>query len=264
MSDAQITDALDRILARLDALEAKVDAAAGIESAPTEVYTTEVVVPDVASRLKDPAVAHGLNRLLDRLDRIEAAVDAFGNLATRVHLAGDALAESANFAFQQATAHGVDPFVAGTTAAGIAAKAAQPEALALIDKALDQTPLAHKVLDSAHLAEKLLEHQATLEVLTNALAAVSADDLETLTTEGAATLPKIASLMRSPEFKNLTEALEATVGVASHASTALVETRTQSVQPVGAFGAFFKMGDPDVQRAVGFSLALAKAFGSKL
>jgi uncharacterized protein YjgD (DUF1641 family) len=266
MADSDIAEALEKILARLDTLESKVDAAGALqaEAAPTEVFIPSAVVPDVASRLKDPAVAHGINRLLDRLDRIETAVDAFGYLASKVHVAGDALAVSASYAFEQAEAHGVDPIAAGVVAAGLAAKAAQPEALSLIDKALDQTALAHKVLDSAPLAAKVLAHQETLEVLTDALSAVSADDLKALTTEGAATLPKLATLVRSPEFQKLTEALEATVSVASQASTALVETRANPVQPVGAFGAFFKISDPDVQRAIGFSLALAKAFGSKL
>jgi uncharacterized protein YjgD (DUF1641 family) len=250
----------------LDTLEAKLDADGGLpaESAPTEVFRPGAVVPDVASRLRDPAVAHGLNRLLDRLDRIEATVDTFGNLASRVHIAGDALAESATYAFQQANAHGVDPIAAGTAAAGLAAKAAQPDALSLVDKALDQTALAHKLLATAPLLDKVLAHGDTLEVLTDALSAVNADDLRTVTQEATALLPKLAALMRAPEFTKLVDSLEAGVGVASHASTALVETRGQPVQPVGAFGAFFKMGDPDVQRAVGFSLALAKAFGAKL
>ena len=266
MADSDITDALDKILARLDTLEAKVDAAGALqaEAAPTEILTPDVMVPDVAARLRDPEVAQGLGRLLDRIDQIETAVDTFGYLASKVHVAGDALAVSASYAFEQAEAHGIDPMAAGIVAAGLAAKAAQPEALSLVDKALDQTALAHKVLDSAPLAEKVLAHQETLEVLTDALSAVSADDLKALTTEGAATLPKLAALVRSPEFRKLTEALEDTVSMASQASTALVETRANAVQPVGAFGAFFKLSDPDVQRAIGFSLALAKAFGSKL
>ena len=51
---------------------------------------------------------------------------------------------------------------------------------------------------------------------------------------------------------------------AGPATTALTETKAAGWQPKGPIGALLAIGDPEVQKAVGFTLAIAKRFGAAL
>lgn len=54
------------------------------------------------------------------------------------------------------------------------------------------------------------------------------------------------------------------VSVISQAGESLVETRQESPEPVGLFGALAALGKADVQRALGFGLRFAAHFGRRL
>jgi uncharacterized protein YjgD (DUF1641 family) len=54
------------------------------------------------------------------------------------------------------------------------------------------------------------------------------------------------------------------VEVVSKAGAALADVELARPRPVGAWGAFRAMGDPDIQRALGFALAFARIFGKSL
>lgn len=227
-ASGQILAALERLNARIDALEAKVDAA----SSP------------LARRAQEPDVAAAVDRLIDRLDKVEAAVEMVGHLAERVPTLADAAGTTAGWAYDQAVAAGVDPIAAGQTAAALALRAGQPETLALAERMLDQSDTLALVLDAADKVKR--------------------EDLEVVLEQGAALTGQLAALLKTPELARLLDAGPKAVGVAETASTALVETRATKVEAMGPIAAFFAMRDPDVQRAVGFSLAVAKRFGQKL
>lgn len=218
--------ALDRLTARLDAIEAKLDRLGGGGLA-------------VAGDPADPAIAQ-------RMARLEAAIDAFGTFATRLPTIADAAATGATWAWNQAEQRGVDPIGAASSAGELALQLGRPENLAL--------------------AHKLLAQRATLEVLLRAADQVDPADLETVATRGAALTRTLAAMMRSPELARVLElgADPAALGTARQATTALVEARKAPIEPVGPFGALFKLGDVDVKRAIGFTLALAKRFGQLL
>ncbi|MEZ4236052.1 MAG: DUF1641 domain-containing protein [Myxococcota bacterium] len=193
-----------------------------------------------------PARGAGLERLGDRIDKIEAAIDAFGTFAERLPVLADAAGSGATWAWRQAEAAGVDPLRAGQQGAALALELAREENLAL--------------------AQKLLARRKALETALAALDGVSDDDLETVATRGAALTGTLAKLLRSAELERLLAAgaEPAALATAAGATTALFEKRNEPVEPVGPFGALFKLGDPDVKRAVGFTLALAKRFGQLL
>lgn len=54
------------------------------------------------------------------------------------------------------------------------------------------------------------------------------------------------------------------VEVVSKAGAALADVELARPRSVGAWGAFRAMGDPDIQRALGFALAFARIFGKSL
>lgn len=217
------TEALERIAARLHALEHKIDALSGSERG--QVLET---------------------RLADRIDRIEAMVDAFGTFAERLPVITDAAATGASWAWSQAEQRGIDPIATGQKAAELGLVMALPENLAL--------------------AERLVASRSMLKLALDALDTVDPADLEVVAKQGASLTHTLAAVLRAPELARLLTAGAdpGALGTAEAATTALVETRKGPVEPVGMFGALRKMGDPDVQRAVGFTLALAKRFGQLL
>jgi hypothetical protein len=214
---------MEQLDARLAALERKLDAAAPWAG--------------------DPQAAASVERLAARLDRVERLVEALGTLAERLPTITDAAGTMAGWAFDQAQARGVDPIAAGQDAAALGLELARPENLALV--------------------RRLLASRGSLETALDAVESVDPGDLKAVAQNGAQLTRTLAALLRLPELRALLEASAdpAALGTARTATTALVETRKQPIQPLGMFAAVRKLGDPDVQRAVGFTLALAKRFG---
>lgn len=210
-----------QILARLEALEQKIDALSGLAVLLTRLGP-------------------------DGLDRVEAAVEAMGTFAQRLPVIADAAGTSVDWAMDQAEKRGIDPLALGADTGELLLEAAKPENLAL--------------------ARRLLAQRRSLETALDAVEAIDPEDLRAVTKNGAALTRTLAMVLRSPELAKLLEAgaNPAALSTAEAATTALVEVRAQPPEQVGLFAAVRKMGDPDVQRAVGFTLGLAKRFGQLL
>ena len=223
MGDTQGTNGTDMsaILARLDALDTKLDALSGLQR------TLDRLGPD-------------------GLARLESAIHALGTFAERLPVVADAAGTSVRFAMQQAEARGIDPIASGVDAGELMLEAARAENLAL--------------------ARRLLAQREALTDAVSALESIDKADLRTLTLQGAALSRTLAAALRTPELSALLEvgASSPVLSTAQAATTALVSTRKEPVEEVGLFGALSKMGDPDVKRAVGFTLGLAKRFGALL
>lgn len=144
-SQAAILTALDKVMARLDALEAKVDAMGG----PTALSGP------LGAKLAEPDVSAGLARILDRVQALESTTVALDNLATRAPVMVDGGAAVVEGFMSQAEAQGIDVFDRGFKGAAILEKASRPENLALVDdlldKAADLAPLLDKAADAAPL-----------------------------------------------------------------------------------------------------------------
>jgi hypothetical protein len=127
-----------------------------------------------------PDLTAVLNRLADRLDRLESKVDALsaGSIAmaspviAKLHdervatslgividkapIVAEAIASTAQTLFDQAMEAGVDPILLLDAAMPLAAKAARPETLALISRALERTNDAHFALNALDRIERTM------------------------------------------------------------------------------------------------------------
>lgn len=218
-------------------------------------------------------VLAALERLNARLDTLEAKVDSLTYVAGRVPVMADAAAVMAGHAWAQAEADGIDPIALAEQGAALARKAARPEHLALVEKALDSAPLLEKALAQRALAEEALDQAELLRVALKIGRAVheeldaSGADLDVVAARTARLAARLAAATQSPEFEALLEsgALEpATLGVVGEASRALVATQQAPAERLGLFATLKRMGDPDVQTAVGFALGIARRFGAAL
>lgn len=254
--------------------------------------------------MSNDAVLAALTSLNERLDRLEAKVDAsqgssalteseqdtlrwalggLGNFKTRAPVFVDAAASLTTTTMDGAAQEGIDPVETGLRTLDLAKRAARPATLDLAGRLLDDDTVAFagealspeavaalsKALspDSLALLDKAL---ANPELLAFGLefGAAMHQELEGRDIGAIASkIGRLTAVLDSPQFDALLAAgvLEAPLDVAADATTALTETRSQgTVDKVGPFGAFFKLMDSDVQKAIGFTLALAKRFGSRL
>lgn len=198
-----------------------------------------------------------LNQILERLERLEDRSGPIGHLAERVPLLTEAVSATASRAWDAAERGGVDPAIAIDELNTIALLAARPEQLQTLRRLVELAPTLQPFLD----------HPEALEKLGEILNQIDPADLNALLTQLGKVGPALAAHAASPEFEDLLDAFfrkEAPLKLASAAGTAMVEAQAEPIQPAGAFGAFFRMGDPDIQRALGLILAIAKRFGQKL
>jgi hypothetical protein len=197
-------------------------------------------------------------RLGDRIDRIEALVDMLGTLAERMPTITDAAGAGVAFAARTAEARGIDPITAGLRASELGLDLLQPHNLALAASLVKP--------ENAALVKRLLARRPLVERLLHATDGVDEEALVVVAGRAARLTDKLAKVVSSPALERLLDAASSdkVLETAEHATTALVQTRGQPPEQVGMFGALGKLGDPDVKRAVGFTLALAKRFGKLL
>ncbi len=249
MSDDAVLAAITGLNERLDRMEAKLDAA------PAQLGA----IP-ASQALSDAEV-----------QTLRWAMNGLGNFKERAPTFVDAASTVANTTLHGAAENGIDPVATGVRGLALLQRAASPNAMGLAERLLDDdtvafaksalTPqtiaLLNKALANPELVEFGLEFGLAMH---NELAGSNIPAI-------ASKLGKLTAVLDSPEFDALLAAgaLEAPLGVATDATTALVETQNSGkIDKVGPFGAFFKLMDGDVQKAIGFSLAIAKRFGARL
>jgi len=198
-----------------------------------------------------------LQAILQRLDQLDARTEPLGHLLERLPILADAVGTTATIAWERAETEGLDPAVSLQEIEAIAWLAARPEQLETLRQLVQLAPKL----------QPFLQHPELLVRLGELLSQIPAEDLDALLTRFSEAAPAIASHAASQEFEDFVDAWlrhDASLKLASAAGTALVEAQAEPIQPAGAFGAFFRMGDPDIQRAVGLMLSIAKRFGKKL
>jgi uncharacterized protein YjgD (DUF1641 family) len=186
-----------------------------------------------------------ISPLTARMGALEGTLDTLSTLGERAPVVVNGMAGVVNDYVLDAADRGIDVVERGQLAMDLAEKASDPEALVLIGKLMERTDVLALTVE---LTDELMKRRALLDT------ALELSD-------------KLASVVDKPEFKSLVERTTSdstALSVADKGTQALVETGGAGIEPVGPIGAFFKMRDPDVQRAVGFSLALAKRFGQLL
>ncbi len=226
----------------------------------------------MSSTLDDTALAAALHRLADRLDRIEAKVDAIDDtveilavIRERLPAIADAAATTAQFALDETVPAGVNPVSYAVSVAEIGKKAAHPDNVAVIGRLVER--------DNVQLLARLLDRADDLTLVLDLLArmdgALTASGLDRRvvaekTVDMMALLAKVATSPEAEAFLKGGALEKESIDTLRKTTEALVATRQHPIAPVGLFGALGKMGDPDVQKAVGFTLALAKELGRRL
>ncbi len=237
-------------------------------------------------RLDDPQTADALERLLDRLDILAFAVEATEGFLRR----GDEITENIGDALREAkaAAPSVDSLafvgklpqlanagvkLADATASpafdrlldsGLLERLAAPDTLASLQTLLDKLPL---VAFAVAAVEGFLQRGE--EIADNVAGALREANHFTSPVDRAklgqlvAGLPKLLDAgLALIDSGLLDPAVIATVAeVYKKASEAYVEAKRMPDNPIGPWGIYKALRDPDVQRAVGAGLHIVKRYG---
>jgi hypothetical protein len=242
--------------------------------------------------MSDDAVLAAITGLNERLDRLETKLDSkpadqalsdgemqtlhwlmngLGNFKERAPTFVDAVSSVANSTLHGAAENGVDPVGTGVRGLALLQRAAAPDALGLAERLLDDdtVAVANSALSPEMVAvlQKAMANPGLVEFGLEFGLAMHSELAGSNIPAIASKLGKLTAVLDSPEFDALLAAgaLEGPLDVATDATTALVETqKSGKIAKVGPFGAFFKLMDSDVQKAIGFTLAIAKRFGARL
>lgn len=215
-----------------------------------------------------------LAKILERLDALDAKVDAmhtgYATIADRIPEIAEAAGTTAQYAWDQAVENGIDPVHTAEELVPLAIDAARPETIALIKRvaarradvgfALDQADIAQAEMKAAGIdasattqrAARLMGRLAKPEMLDLVERVLDHVDQARLALDGADVMVREGAL--DPK----------TFDVLALTARAVVEVRREGAESVGMFGALKAMGDPDVQRATGFALKVARRLGQLL
>jgi uncharacterized protein YjgD (DUF1641 family) len=167
------------------------------------------------------------------------------------------IADMVDDAFRRAGEKGID--IDGRLRAGleITEKLTSPEMLANLDG----------LVTMANQGPGLMAMTVDIVDDTYAQAVQHGIDPENLGRQAIMVTTRLAELLESGEINNLLDSgvldPEA-VGVVSSAANALVESRNQTIEPVGLIGMMKALRDPDLQNAIGFLMSFGKQFGKNL
>lgn len=206
---------------------------------------TQNGVSDLQTKVQQPEVAAALERLLDRMDELERTMTQLTTAVEQapglVAMAGDVLDESV----RTAATHGIDVHERAMASLSLLeqltdpAVTAQLEALlALAAQAPGLVAMMGDIFDEAY----------------NSLSNQGIDPELVVQRGGQALVQLVDSGMLDPQ----------TLAVMSHLGESLVACKQAPECSLGPVGALRSMGDPDVQRTLGFLMKFAKEFGRAL
>lgn len=208
-------------------------------------------------RLNQPEMALALNRLLDRIDTLEQAVSTLtatlGQAPGFIAMAGDILDEG----YRKAAASGTNLEERAMSGLALLNRLTEPRLVAQLEQLLalaTQAPgllaMAGDMVDDAYRS-----------------AANAGVDVELMLRKGATAAVKFSEVVASDSFDTLLESgmIEPnTLEILGSLGKALRVSRAAPPKPVGPLRALNALRDPDVQKALGFLLSFAKAFGKTL
>jgi hypothetical protein len=218
--------------------------------------------------------AEVLAKILERLEKIEAQVaemhGGYSAIAARGPAIGEAAGASAQFAWDQAVENGIDPVKTAETLVPLALDAARPESLALLKRLSDRRGDLAFALDQADIVQSEMKAAGIDPAATTArgariLARLSKPEMLDFAEKIFDRVDQARQAMDGADVLVREGALDPkTFDVLGLATRALVEVRREGAESVGFFGALKALGDPDVQRATGFGLKVAKRLGQLL
>lgn len=232
----------------------------------------QLVTPG-APAARDPVLA-ALERIERRLDRIEAALEPAQSLARQAPGVVGVLADTFDSAVERAQARGIDVDERLRALVGLAERASSPEVLRVLDRLLGRLDLVERTLDLAEQAPGIAA--MAVDTFDTWIARLQAEGIDV--DDHARNLLGALSRLTSPEaVAVLTDLLDhvdelrfllqsgvlsrPAVAVIGQVGGALSELAQQEPPRAGPFAALRALGDPDVQRALGFAIQLAQHFG---
>jgi uncharacterized protein YjgD (DUF1641 family) len=188
-----------------------------------------------------------------RLARIERSLEKVDQLTTQIPLLMATVTEIADS--QARRIPDLDDRLEKVV--GLLERLTRPQTMRSLETLLDAVEQApHLVSTAVDVVDDLM-----------AKAAASGVHVESIVESTGQLLSGLFDLATSPEVRNLLESGmldKGAVQTLGRAANALADVRCQTPQPVGVFGALRAIGDPDVQRALGFLVAVGTAFGHQL
>jgi uncharacterized protein YjgD (DUF1641 family) len=256
LNDPQTADTLNRLLDRIDSLEATVGRLADVvEQAPG--FTA--MVGDMADETVRQAAANGVDieerlqtalalaekltapKTAEKIDQLLAMADEAPGLAAMV---GDMIDDTQ----RKAAANGIDIEARVSAGLGLAEKLTHPNTVQQLNQLLEMA-------DTAPGFIAMVGDMAD-EAYRNALA--QGIDLESLISQGKTAASKLSILMESGILD------DGALNVVGATGKALARASREPVQPVGLMGMLSALRDPDTQHALGFLLNVSQKLGQEL
>lgn len=196
------------------------------------------------------ARASALDQVEARLARIEGMLARFEGLAQQ---APGLVAMGGDIADEWARRDGAAD-ARLRSALALADRISRPEMLDMINTIVVQLEMAPGLVAMAGDIVDELARQATRD----------GTNLQDATANLLGALQAFVKALAQPELQELWESgafSPEAIGTMNQLARSVVRAKEEGEVRVGLFGAVGRMQDPDVQRAVGFALTMAKAFG---
>ena len=256
LNDPQTTHALNRLLDRIDSLEATVGRLADVvEQAPG--FTA--MLGDMADETIRRASSNGVDieaRLQTALTLAEklTAPQTVSKIEQLLEMAEEApgfvamVGDMADEAQRKAAANGIDLEARLQAGLGLAEKLTHPNTVQQLNGLLE-------MVDTAPGFVAMLGDMAD-EAYRNALA--KGIDLESLIAQGTNAASKLSILLDSGILD------EGALNVVGATGKALARASDEPIEPVGLMGMLGALRNPDTQRALGFLLNVSQKLGQEL
>ena len=276
------TDVLDRILARLDRMEQQLEKLADpVDQAPNLIAAATDTVDGwtrsaqdrgvdldasvaagarLLERLANTETLERLERIIARLDAVEGSLDIATQLPGTIAMAGDVTDQW----IRRAQDEGLDIDATLKAALPCLMALSNPKIISALETLAQRTPELAKLVDDG---PKLIA--AAFDSLDGVMKGFTdrGVDVQAMSENIAAALSKLSELLNSPQYLALMNSgvLDpSTLDMVGKAGSALVHARMEACVETGMFGALRATSDRDIQRAIGFAIKFAHAFGREL
>lgn len=245
---------LERILSRLDHLEARMD----------RMAMAKGVAPNpIADRLSQPGTAEAIGRILDRVELVADGLALAEGVPGLVAMGADLADEAARTAQRQ----GIDIDARARGLGGLLARLSDPAVTSALNTTLDMLP---KVTPHIEAAPGLAA--MAMDMLDDWVRGAIAKGInpETLLHNSLTAVSRLGALLDSEEFACLMnsgmldpQAL-VVIGQAAQALSRSQITQPVTAKPIGLFGLLKTLKDPEIQKALHFTLGFARQFGAQV
>lgn len=278
LQNPRLINVLTRLLDQTEALELLVSAAEQgpgmigvvadtldelVASAAKSGVDVEVLLQNglqVAAKLQNPRTITALTKLLDQTEALELLVSAAEQGPGMIAVVADTLDEAA----RQALAAGLDVEQLLQNSVSLATRLQNPRMMAAVTKLLDQVEAVEMLASAAEQGPGML---AVIADSMDEFVAKADFDVELLADKGLGALLKTIELVESPQFDALLNSgvLDPkAVDIVGKVGKALADSTHQEIKAVGPLGMLKLLGDPDVQRGLGFLANFGRNFGQEL